>query len=608
MNIKTTFKHSRCLIFLQKLDTNVSPFRYWKKFRYHFMLKRFIKFYKPHKWLFILDMSVAFLAAILSVFYPMITRSLLKTYIPNKDIHGIVLMLSLLGGIMIFKAIFTYIRIRWGHIMGVRMETDMRTDIFTHLQKLSFNYFDNVKTGHLMSRISNDLNMIAEVAHHAPEDFIISVFIIIGSFVAMFYYSAPLAAIALIPLPLLLVWGLTYGRRMKGGFRLVRKRIADINSSVENSVQGIREVKSFTNEELEMEKFEYINFSFKTAKEKMYKIMSTYFAGMTGLTDFYYLIVIAGGVYLIYMGKIDVIDLLAFTLYINFILKPIDRLIHFTEQFQQGSAAFERFIEVMDIEPDINDIKNARDMPDVKGEIEIKNLYFKYNTSEDWILKDISLTVPAGKTVALVGESGAGKTTLASLIPRFYEVQKGCICIDGNNIVEVKQGSLRENIGLVQQNVFLFDSTIRDNILYGNPEASEEQLIDAARRANILEFVESLADGFDTLTGERGVMLSGGQKQRISIARVFLKNPPILIFDEATSSLDTESEAYIQKAMEELSHNRTTIIIAHRLSTVRKADLLYVMNNGEIVEQGSHDVLMKNEGYYYNLYTKNMIL
>ncbi len=572
------------------------------------MLKRFIKFYKPHKWLFILDMSVAFLAAILSVFYPMITRSLLKTYIPNKDIHGIVLMLSLLGGIMIFKAIFTYIRIRWGHIMGVRMETDMRTDIFTHLQKLSFNYFDNVKTGHLMSRISNDLNMIAEVAHHAPEDFIISVFIIIGSFVAMFYYSAPLAAIALIPLPLLLVWGLTYGRRMKGGFRLVRKRIADINSSVENSVQGIREVKSFTNEELEMEKFEYINFSFKTAKEKMYKIMSTYFAGMTGLTDFYYLIVIAGGVYLIYMGKIDVIDLLAFTLYINFILKPIDRLIHFTEQFQQGSAAFERFIEVMDIEPDINDIKNARDMPDVKGEIEIKNLYFKYNTSEDWILKDISLTVPAGKTVALVGESGAGKTTLASLIPRFYEVQKGCICIDGNNIVEVKQGSLRENIGLVQQNVFLFDSTIRDNILYGNPEASEEQLIDAARRANILEFVESLADGFDTLTGERGVMLSGGQKQRISIARVFLKNPPILIFDEATSSLDTESEAYIQKAMEELSHNRTTIIIAHRLSTVRKADLLYVMNNGEIVEQGSHDVLMKNEGYYYNLYTKNMIL
>lgn len=571
------------------------------------MIKRFIPYYKPHKWLFILDMSVAFLAAILSVFYPIITRDLLKTYIPNKDLHGIIMLLAVMAGIMIFKTIFTYIRIRWGHIMGVRMETDMRTDIFTHLQKLSFNYFDTVKTGHIMSRISNDLNMIAEVAHHAPEDLIISVFIIIGSFIAMFYYSVALAIIALVPLPILLVWGLTYGRRMKGGFRLVRKRIADINSSVENSVQGIREVKSFTNELLEMEKFEHINFTFKMAKEKMYKIMSTYFAGMTFLTDFYYLAVIGGGVYLIFLGKIDVIDLLAFTLYINFILKPIERLIHFTEQFQQGSAAFERFIEIMDIEPDINDKKDAKDLHNVKGQIDVRNMSFKYNNCEDWILRNIDIEIPAGRTVALVGESGAGKTTLASLIPRFYEIQEGCICIDEHNIVDIKQKSLRENIGLVQQSVFLFDSTIRENILYGNPGATEEELIDAARKANILDFIESLPDGFDTLTGERGVMLSGGQKQRISIARVFLKNPPILIFDEATSSLDTESEAYIQQAMEELAHNRTTIIIAHRLSTVRKADLLYVMNKGEIVEQGSHDELMKNEGYYYNLYTKNMI-
>jgi len=571
------------------------------------MLKRFIKYYKPHKWLFILDMSVAFFAAIISVFYPIITRDLLKTYIPNKDLQGIIMMLAVMAGIMIFKTIFTYIRIRWGHIMGVRMETDMRTDIFTHLQKLSFNYFDNVKTGHIMSRISNDLNMIAEVAHHAPEDLIISVFIIIGSFIAMFYYSTALAIIALIPLPMLLVWGLTYGRRMKGGFRLVRKRIADINSSVENSVQGIREVKSFTNEPLEMEKFEHINFTFKMAKEKMYKIMSTYFAGMTFLTDFYYLIVIGGGVYFIFLGKIDVIDLLAFTLYINFILKPIERLIHFTEQFQQGSAAFERFIEIMDIEPDINDRKNARDLNDIKGQIDLKKVYFKYNNCEEWILRNIDIEIPAGKTVALVGESGAGKTTLASLIPRFYEIQEGCICIDGHNIVDIKQKSLRENIGLVQQSVFLFDSSIRENILYGKPEAAEEELIDAARKANILDFIESLPDGFETLTGERGVMLSGGQKQRISIARVFLKNPPILIFDEATSSLDTGSEAYIQQAMEELAHNRTTIIIAHRLSTVRKADLLYVMNQGEIVEQGSHEDLMENKGYYYNLYTKNMI-
>ena len=572
------------------------------------MLKRFIKYYKPHKFLFILDMNVAFLAAILSVFMPMLTRTLLKVHIPNKDLNGIITLIAIMGGIIIFKSIFTYIRIRWGHIMGVRMESDMRSDMFAHLQKLSFNYFDNVKTGHIMSRISNDLNMIAEVAHHAPEDLVISIFMILGSFIAMFHYNNSLALIAMVPVPLLIVWGLTYGHRMKGGFRLVRKRIADINSSVENSVQGIREVKSFTNEHLEMEKFGDINFTFQRAKEKMYKIMSTYFAGMTFLTDFYYLIVIGGGVLLIYQGKIDVIDLLAFTLYVNFILRPIERLVHFTEQFQQGSTAFERFIEIMDIEPDIKDSRNAIKLNKVKGFIDINNLTFKYTSSENWILQNINMKIPAGKTIALVGESGAGKTTIASLIPRFYEAQEGSISIDGKNIMNLSQRSLRKNIGIVQQNVFLFDTTIRENISYGNPEATEEEVIEAARKANILNFIQSLPDGFDTLTGERGVKLSGGQKQRISIARAFLKNPPILIFDEATSSLDTESEAYIQTAMEELSQNRTTIIIAHRLSTVRNADLLYVINEGKIMEEGTHDELMETRDYYYNLYTKNMIL
>ena len=572
------------------------------------MLKRFIKYYKPHKFLFILDMTVAFLAAILSVFMPMLTRTLLKVHIPNKDLNGIITLIAIMGGIIIFKSIFTYIRIRWGHIMGVRMESDMRSDMFAHLQKLSFNYFDNVKTGHIMSRISNDLNMIAEVAHHAPEDLVISIFMILGSFIAMFHYNNSLALIAMVPVPLLIVWGLTYGHRMKGGFRLVRKRIADINSSVENSVQGIREVKSFTNEHLEMEKFGDINFTFQRAKEKMYKIMSTYFAGMTFLTDFYYLIVIGGGVLLIYQGKIDVIDLLAFTLYVNFILRPIERLVHFTEQFQQGSTAFERFIEIMDIEPDIKDSRNALKLSNVRGSIDIDNLTFKYTSSENWILQNINMTIPAGKTIALVGESGAGKTTIASLIPRFYEAQEGSISIDGKNIMNLSQRSLRKNIGIVQQNVFLFDTTIRENISYGNPEATEEEIIEATRKANILNFIQSLPEGFDTLTGERGVKLSGGQKQRISIARAFLKNPPILIFDEATSSLDTESEAYIQASMEELSQNRTTIIIAHRLSTVRNADLLYVINEGKIMEEGTHDELMEKKDYYYNLYTKNMIL
>ena len=571
------------------------------------MLKRFFKYYKPHRGLFILDMTVAFLAAILAIFTPVITRSLLKVHIPNKDLRGIIVLLVVMAVIMIFKAVFTYIRIRWGHVMGVRMESDMRSDVFAHLQKLSFNYFDNVKTGHIMSRISNDLNMIAEVAHHAPEDLIISVFMIIGSFIAMFYYNKQLALIALVPIPLLVIWGMTFGHKMKGGFRLVRKRIADINSSVENSVQGIREVKSFTNEHLEMEKFGHINFTFQRAKEKMYKIMSIYHSGMTFLTDFYYLVVIGGGVYLIFLGKIDVIDLLAFTLYVNFILRPIERLIHFTEQFQQGTAAFERFIEIMDIEPDITDKKNAKSLTNVKGEIEISDLTFKYSSSEDWVLQDIDMKVPAGKTIALVGESGAGKSTIASLIPRFYEAQKGSISIDGNDIMDLTQESLRKNIGIVQQNVFLFDTSIRENIIYGNPNANDEEVIEAARKANILDFIENLPDGFETLTGERGVKLSGGQKQRISIARAFLKNPPILIFDEATSSLDTESEAYIQKAMEELSQNRTTVIIAHRLSTVRNADLLYVINKGKIVEQGTHDELMANKDYYHNLYTKNML-
>ncbi|MDO9576804.1 MAG: ABC transporter ATP-binding protein, partial [Candidatus Cloacimonadales bacterium] len=370
------------------------------------MIKRFIKYYRPHRFLFILDMVVAFLSSILVVFTPMLTRTLLKVQIPNKDLKGIITILAIMAGIIIFKSIFTYIRIRWGHVMGVRMESDMRSDVFAHLQKLSFNYFDNTKTGHIMSRISNDLNMIAEVAHHAPEDLIISVFMFCGSFIAMFYYNASLALIALIPVPLLIIWGLTFGHKMKGGFRLVRKRIADINSSVENSVQGIREVKSFTNELLEMEKFGLINFTFQRAKETMYKLMSIYHSGMNFLSDFYFWIVIGGGVYLIFLGKIDVIDLLAFTLYVNFILQPIERLIQFTEQFQQGSASFERFIEIMDIEPDIKDKKEARSLTDVKGRIEISNLTFKYSSSEDWILQNINMTVPAGKTVALVGESG----------------------------------------------------------------------------------------------------------------------------------------------------------------------------------------------------------
>jgi len=571
------------------------------------MLRRFLNYYKPHKFLFSLDMSVAFLSAILSVLYPFLTRTLLKDHIPDKNIAGITNIMLTMIIIILLKTIFTYIRMKWGHILGVRMEYNMRSDIFEHLQKLSFTYYDNVKTGHIMSRISNDLNTIAEVAHHAPEDFIISIFVIIGAFIAMFSFNVQLAIAALIPLPALLIWGMTYGRKMKGGFKLVRKKIADINSSVENSVQGIREVKSYSNEELEIRKFQDVNFHFRQAKEKMYGIMATFYSGMNFLADFYYLIVISYGAYLIFHGKLDVVDLLAFTLYINFMLNPINRLINFTEQFQQGAASFERFIEIMDIEPDIQDKKGAVNLDKVSGNITISNLSFKYDKSQEWILQDINLKIPANKTIALVGESGAGKSSLVSLIPRFYEPQKGSIKIDDVDIMELSQNSLRKNIGIVQQNVFLFDTTIKDNICYGKPDTSDEEMIEAARNANILDFILSLPDQFDTLVGERGVKLSGGQKQRISIARVFLKNPPILIFDEATSSLDTESEFYIQKALEKLSQNRTTIIIAHRLSTVINADFLFVLKDGKIVESGDHKKLINEKGYYYTLYTKNLI-
>lgn len=571
------------------------------------MLKKFIAYYKPHRNLFILDITVAFISSILSVLYPMLTRNLLKDTIPNKEIRIAIMILAVMVGIMVFKTLFQYFRMKWGHILGVRMEADMRRDIFQHLQKLSFTYFDNVKTGHIMSRISNDLNTIAEVAHHAPEDLLISIFTIFGSFYFMFSFNTTLAFIALIPLPLFIIWGLTYGRKMKGGFRRVRRKIADINSSVENSMQGIREVKSYANEELEIEKFADVNAHFRLAKENMYGIMAVFHSGMTFLTDFYYVSVIGVGVYLIAMGKLDVADLLAFTLYINFILRPIQRLVNFVEQFQQGAAAFERFTEIMEIQPDIKDKEGAIELKNVIGEINISGLSFRYEGTDNLVLDDINLHVPAGKTIALVGESGAGKSTLVSLIPRFYETKVGKIEIDNENIMDITQKSLRDNIGIVQQNVFLFDSSIKDNITYGKAEATEAELVEAARKANILDFINSLPNRFDTLVGERGVKLSGGQKQRISIARVFLKNPSILIFDEATSSLDTESEAYIQSAMEELRQDRTTIVIAHRLSTVKNADYLYVLKNGKVIEQGKHQELMEQRDYYYSLYTRNML-
>jgi ATP-binding cassette subfamily B protein len=571
------------------------------------MLKRFLAFYKPHKFLFGVDIAVALLSSGLAILIPGMVRTLLNDLIPERNVRSMVVYFALMIFIYLAKMVFEFIRMKWGHILGVRMEYDMRENIFSHIQKLSFNYFDNTKTGHIMSRISNDLNTISEVAHHGPEDLILSFFLMVGSFFFMFSFNATLALIAIIPIPFMLLWGIKYGGKMRTGFRSVREKIADINSTVENSVQGIREVKSYANEELEMTKFDAVNAHFKVAKEKIYTIMGVFYSGFGFLSDMYYLTVIAGGAWLYFQGRITPGDIVAFILYVNIILNPIQRLMNFTEQFQQGAASFERFIEIMDIEPDIEDRPHARSLQSLKGRIELAGVWFKYSSSPDWVIRDVSLTVKAGETVAIVGESGAGKSTIVSLIPRFYEPQEGRITIDGHDVMDLKQRFLRESIGLVQQNVFLFDGTIRDNIIYGKPMATEEDMMEAARNANIYEFVMSLPDTFDAYVGERGVKLSGGQKQRVSIARVFLKNPPVLVFDEATSSLDNESESLIQEAMFRLSRNRTTIIIAHRLSTVQNVDRIIVMHQGTLVETGTHQSLMEQQGHYHRLYTRNSI-
>jgi len=571
------------------------------------MLKRFLAYYKPHKKLFILDMAVALSAALLSIFFPYATWLLLKTALPEKNTEMIFILLAVILGIYISTAFLSYIRITWGHIMGVRIEFDLRAEIFRHLQKLSFTYFDKIKTGHIMSRISNDLNTITEVAHHAPEDLLISCSVIIGAFVLMFRFNIQMAFIALIPIPIMVFWGYYVGKRMKKGFMDVRKTVANINSSVENAVQGIREVKSYANEDLEMSKFRLVNQHFRDAKEGVFGIMGLFYSVMHFLKDFYYFTMICGGTWFIYNGSMSVADLAGFLLYVGVILPPIERLINFAEQYYQGVTSFERFIEVMDIQPDIKDKPDVIALDQVSGKIELKNISFAYESEKAIVIKDINMTFPTGTSTAIVGESGAGKSTLVSLIPRFYETDKGEILFDDHNILDLKQSFLRENIGIVQQNVFLFDTTIGDNIKYGKPGATDQELEAAAKLAGIYDYIQSLPDKFDTQVGEKGIRLSGGQKQRMSIARVFLKNPPVLIFDEATSSLDTGSESLIQKSLKTLSKDRTMIIIAHRLSTVKHADNIYVMKQGMVTESGSHNELLEKQGYYNSLYSKNLI-
>ncbi len=568
------------------------------------MIRRFCAFYRPHRPLFALDLSMAFLRALCAVLIPLATRHLFK--LAEAPLQEVAVTVAILVILVVILALSAFNNIKWGHVLGTRIETDMRGVLFRHLQKLSFSYYDKTKTGHIMSRLSNDLFTISEVAHHVPEDIFLAAFTISGAFGCMFWMNPTLAWIALIPLPVMVLCGIGFQRRFRRNVRTMRRRVADINANIENSIQGIREVKSFAREDHAVAQFDEVNHDFRESKETMYHTMAAFHSTMMGLINVHEIIIAIAGALMVFNRKASIADVLVFLMFARFMTKPIDRMVNFVEQFGQGAASFERFTEIMDIEPDIQDRENPIEPDPITGAIEVRDLTFAYEGNKAQVLKNVSMSITAGQTVALVGESGAGKSTLAALIPRFYEAKSGSIEIDGVNVLDLRQQFLREQIGIVQQSPFLFDTSIRDNILFGNREASEEEIIAAAKQANIYDFIQSLPEGFDSPVGEHGVKLSGGQKQRVSIARVFLKNPPILIFDEATSALDTESEQLIQDAMERLCKDRTTIIIAHRLSTVKHADTIYVLRDGEVVENGTHAELTALEGYYHTLYTKSL--
>ncbi|NCB70939.1 MAG: ABC transporter ATP-binding protein, partial [Clostridia bacterium] len=555
----------------------------------------------PHKKLFMIDFSSAFIMSIMDLFFPMVASYAINTLLPESRIGEFFRLLVILLVLYMIRFLTNYLVHYVGHVMGTRIEHDMRRDLFNHIQTLSFNYFDNVKKGKIISRIVNDLNDISEFAHHAPEDIFITFTTIIGSFILMFIMNAELAIVTFAPVPILIWFTVSKNIKMKRTFRKMREKIADVNAQIDDSISGIRVVKAFANEDYEIEKFARGNQYFKETKEESYKIMAEYFTGVEFISNIISLLVLAYGGYLITQGNAQYGDVVGFLLYVNILLMPIKRFATLIELFQKGMSGFERFCQTMDIHPDIDDEDDAIDIPEVKGEIVFDHISFSY---EDYktIINDLSLTVRPGEQLAVVGPSGSGKSTLLNLIPRFYNLKSGSITIDGNDINHIKLASLRGSIGIVQQDVVMFAGSIRDNIVYAKLDASDEEIYEAAQKANALEFIEKLENGFDTYIGERGVKLSGGQKQRIAIARIFLKNPKILILDEATSALDNESEQLVQSALFELSKGRTTLIIAHRLSTIKRADRIIVLTENGIEEEGTHEQLLQKKGIYNKLY------
>ncbi|WP_250675571.1 ABC transporter ATP-binding protein [Paraclostridium ghonii] len=566
------------------------------------MLKEFIKYYKPYKKLFILDLLAAFTVALCDLVYPMITRNIMNEVVPNKDLRMLIVFSITLLLIFILKAGLNYFMQYWGHVVGVRMQADMRSYVFTHLQKLPNSYFNDNKSGVIMSRIINDLMEVSELAHHGPEDLFISLVMLIGSFFILLRINVPLTLIIFSILPFIILYAVTQRKRMSKAFMETRVKTGDVNATLENSIAGMRVTKSFCTEKEELEKFDESNNIFKYAREGAYKVMAQYFSGMFLLIDFLNLVVLIVGGYFAYMNYINLGDFAAYLLYVNMFIQPIRKLINFTEQYQNGMTGFERFSEIINEETE-KEVENPIDLKNVKGNIEIENVSFTYEDDNE-VFKNLSLSVEAGKTVALVGPSGGGKTTLCNLIPRFFDFEEGDIKIDGISVKDVSLNSLRKNIGVVAQDVFLFTGTIKENIIIGKSGATDKEVIEACKKARIHDFIMTLPKGYDTYVGERGIKLSGGQKQRISIARIFLKNPPIMILDEATSALDNVTEQEIQKSLEELGKDRTNLVVAHRLSTIKNADEIIVLTQKGIEERGNHQELIEKGGVYSNLHRK----
>ncbi len=566
------------------------------------MIKEFIKYYKPHTRLFVVDLIAAFLISASDLVFPMVTRQFINDYIPNKDLNMIIRFGVILLVLYVVRFILDYIVGYWGHVLGVRMEYDMRKDMFNQLQRMSFSYYDDTKIGQIMSRLVNDLNEISELAHHGPEDLFISVIMLSGSFILLMGINVPLTLIVFSVIPFLIWFTMSFNIRMRQSFKDLRVSLGEINSTVEDSISGIRVVKSFTNEEYEKERFNEGNQQFKNLRAKSVRYLGIFGGGISFFANILNLMALIFGGYFVYLGRIDIADLTAFILFMGLMISPVRRLAQFVELFQRGMAGFQRFSEVMALKPDIEDLPGATVLENVVGNVKFQDVTFKYKDNQEQVLANINLNVESGETIALVGPSGAGKTTLCSLIPRFYEVDSGEVLVDGQNIQHVTMESLRKNIGIVQQDVFLFAGSILENIAYGNLKATREEVMEAAKLANAHDFIMETRYGYDTNIGERGTKLSGGQKQRISIARMFLKNPAILILDEATSALDNQSEQVIQQSIERLAKGRTTFIIAHRLATIRNAERIVVLVPGGIAEEGTHEELINKGGVYASLY------